>query len=290
MKVEQIFACHQVSEERKVSLATLSFQHHAIKDLDISSGSSSHVCVDASTLLPLDKCICSYPHPLEQLSIDCILYWVTRLTNYIPDLQSSSRSSIVSLMIMVVHKTTKMSPFEIVYGFNPLTPLDLLPLPNVASFIHKEGSSRAEFIKKLHERVRDHIQSQTEKYTKYNNKGRKKVIKNKFPSKRKSKLSPREDGPFKVLKKINNNAYVLDLPQEYGVSPSFNISDLSLFTRVDDHEEASLDLRSNPLQKGGDDGGPWIKGPITRAMVKRMNEEWANTKEKPIVLFSWAVH
>nr|KYP35416.1 hypothetical protein KK1_043551 [Cajanus cajan] len=30
MKVEQIFICHQVSEERKVSLATLSFQGHAM--------------------------------------------------------------------------------------------------------------------------------------------------------------------------------------------------------------------------------------------------------------------
>ena len=28
-----------------------------------------------------------------------------------------------------VHSATKFSPFEIVYGFNPLTPLDLLPLP-----------------------------------------------------------------------------------------------------------------------------------------------------------------
>nr|KYP74116.1 hypothetical protein KK1_006784 [Cajanus cajan] len=57
----------------------------------------------------------------------------------------------------VVHKTTKMSPFESAYGFNPLNPLDLLPLPNVTFFIHKEGSSREEFIKKLHESVRDHI-------------------------------------------------------------------------------------------------------------------------------------
>uniref|UniRef100_A0A151UHX3 CCHC-type domain-containing protein n=1 Tax=Cajanus cajan TaxID=3821 RepID=A0A151UHX3_CAJCA len=30
MKVEQIFTCHQVSEDRKVSLATLSFQSHAM--------------------------------------------------------------------------------------------------------------------------------------------------------------------------------------------------------------------------------------------------------------------
>jgi len=30
----------------------------------------------------------------------------------------------------VVHKTTQLSPFEVVYGFNPLSPKDLIPLPN----------------------------------------------------------------------------------------------------------------------------------------------------------------
>jgi hypothetical protein len=28
-----------------------------------------------------------------------------------------------------VHSTTGFSPFEIVYGFNPVTPMDLIPLP-----------------------------------------------------------------------------------------------------------------------------------------------------------------
>jgi hypothetical protein len=28
-----------------------------------------------------------------------------------------------------VHSTTKLSPFQVVYGFNPRTPIDLLPLP-----------------------------------------------------------------------------------------------------------------------------------------------------------------
>ena len=51
-----------------------------------------------------------------------------------------------------VHSATKFSPFEIVYGFNPLTPLDLLPLPidNRASM---NGKKKAEFVKKLHERI-----------------------------------------------------------------------------------------------------------------------------------------
>jgi len=47
----------------------------------------------------------------------------------------------------VVHKTTQLSPFEVVYGFNPLTPRSLLPLPNPQDFIHKEGASRANFVR-----------------------------------------------------------------------------------------------------------------------------------------------
>ncbi|RDX99852.1 hypothetical protein CR513_17032, partial [Mucuna pruriens] len=40
-------------------------------------------------------------------------------------------------------------------------------------------------------------------------------------------LRPRGDGPFKVLKMINDNAYMLDVPQNYGRSTNFNVSNLS---------------------------------------------------------------
>ena len=53
--------------------------------------------------------------------------------------------------------------------------------------------------------------------------------KDRFPTKRKSKLSPRGDGPFQVLERINNNAYRLDLLGEYRVSTTFNICDLIAF-------------------------------------------------------------
>jgi hypothetical protein len=43
---------------------------------------------------------------------------------------------------------------------------------------------------------------------------------------RKSKLMSRATGPFKVLEKINDNAYRFELPTYFGVSPTFNISDL----------------------------------------------------------------
>jgi len=41
---------------------------------------------------------------------------------------------------------------------------------------------------------------------------------------------PRGDGPFQVLKRINNNAYELDMPDKFLGSHTFNISDLTPFS------------------------------------------------------------
>ena len=40
------------------------------------------------------------------------------------------------------------------------------------------------------------------------------------------KNQTRNAGPFKVLKRISPNAYVIDLPHDYGISSSFNIENL----------------------------------------------------------------
>jgi len=47
-----------------------------------------------------------------------------------------------------------------------------------------------------------------------------------FPPEAVKKLTARSASPFKILKKINPNAYVIDLPPEFGISSTFNISDL----------------------------------------------------------------
>ena len=60
---------------------------------------------------------------------------------------------------------------------------------------------------------------------------------------------PRVDGPFKVLEKINDNAYKLELPADYGVSPTFNIADLKPYLG----EEDELPSRTTLFQEGEDD-------------------------------------
>ena len=47
-----------------------------------------------------------------------------------------------------------------------------------------------------------------------------------FPPGAVKKLTPRSAGPFKIPKKINPNGYVIDLSSDFGISSTFNISDL----------------------------------------------------------------
>ena len=38
---------------------------------------------------------------------------------------------------------------------------------------------------------------------------------------------PRVDCPFEFLEKVNNNAYKIDFPSEYGILAIYNVVDLS---------------------------------------------------------------
>ena len=97
--------------------------------------------------------------------------------------------------------------------------------------------------------------------------------KERFPARRRSKLHPRGDGPFQVLERINDNAYKLDLPGEYNISATFNVSDLSPFDVGDDS-------RMNPFEeRGNDENQQAFKDPlhipvgsITKARSKKIKE------------------
>jgi hypothetical protein len=136
-----------------------------------------------------------------------------------------------------LHSTTKMCPFEIVYGLLPRATIDLMSLLS-SKKLNFDAKQRAELMLKMHETTKENIERKNAKYKISGDKGRKQLDfepgdlvwlhlrKERFPDLRKSKLMPRVDGPFKVLEKINENAYKLDLPADFRVSLTFNIADL----------------------------------------------------------------
>ena len=120
-----------------------------------------------------------------------------------------------------------------------------------------EASKCAAYVKKIHEKTKETIELKATHKAANMNKHRKEVLfepgdlvwihlrKDRFPDKCKSKLMPRGDGPFRVLAKINDNAYKIDLPANYGGSNTFNVADLLPFTSQDASES-----RTTPFQGG----------------------------------------
>jgi hypothetical protein len=181
------------------------------------------------------------------------------------------------------HSTTKVSPFQVVYGFNARAPIDILPLPT-SERIHNDAKERANFIFQMHETTKHNIEKMNEKYRVAGSKGRQELKlepgdlvwlhlrKDRFSDLQKSKLMPRAAGPFKIIEKINDNAYKYALPPEFGISPNFNVAYLKPYLGEDDE----LESRTTPIQEGEDDedftplaihnNSPMsIQGPITRA-------------------------
>ncbi|KAK1602161.1 hypothetical protein QYE76_017204 [Lolium multiflorum] len=195
------------------------------------------------------------------------------------------------------HSTTARSPFMVVYGFEPPTALDILPLP-LHERTNMDFDERTTAIKKLHEETRATIQEHVlRQATRLNAKKKERVFeegdlvwihlrKERFPQERNSKLKPRGDGPFKVLKRINNNAYVIDIPtSKYLVSNTFNVSDLSPYHGDEEEQES----RTTLSQGGGDDAGwPSVtssprptsppSGPMTRARAKAIHDKNKRTR------------
>jgi len=72
--------------------------------------------------------------------------------------------------------------------------------------------------------------------------------KERFPLRRKSKLMARGDGPYKIMQRVRDNAYKIELPSDMNISTRFNVRGLTPY--IEDEDEGHKDLRANPLQVG----------------------------------------
>ena len=100
------------------------------------------------------------------------------------------------------HSATNPSPFEVVYGFKPETPLNFSELPS-SMCRSRYGASKAEFVKNMHMKVKEKLEAKMAKLKVRVDQKRKEVLfepgdlvwlhmrHERFPEERKSKLSPR---------------------------------------------------------------------------------------------------
>ena len=75
----------------------------------------------------------------------------------------------------IVHPTTSFSPFKIIYGLNPQTPMDLNHLP-YEERVSLDVEEKANKMRRLHEGVQLQIEKKNRLYTSKANKRRKLVV------------------------------------------------------------------------------------------------------------------
>ncbi|GJX34089.1 transposon ty3-I gag-pol polyprotein, partial [Tanacetum coccineum] len=116
-----------------------------------------------------------------------------------------------------VHSSTGFLPFEVMYKTSPRYVVDLVDLPGKKNV---QANRMVEEVQATHEVV-------------LNTKLQRISIVGRSCS---NKLQPKKYGPYKVLQKINDNAYVVDLLNTMSISKTFNVSDIYEFHSEDVNE------------------------------------------------------
>lgn len=68
-----------------------------------------------------------------------------------------------------------------------------------------------------------------------------------------NKLKDKKYGPYQIINKINNNSYIVDLPDDIAISPTFNVADAFLYHPPDEPSYLKPNSRLSSFQVGETD-------------------------------------
>ena len=136
-----------------------------------------------------------------------------------------------------INRSTGKSPFQIVNGYSPRRPIDFVPLPPHIR-VYEPAENFVKHIHDLHAEIRGNISLSNKEYklvadvqrrSKEFNVGEYAMVRirpKRIPKTFSKKFYARSTGPYSIIHKLGSNAYLLDLPNDIDISPSFNVEDL----------------------------------------------------------------
>jgi hypothetical protein len=140
------------------------------------------------------------------------------------------------------HAATKKTPFELLYGYNPIWPSELKvdeKVPTAEQRISTLEEAQKEALATM--RIAD--ESMKQQHDTYGKKGPNfqpgnkvwlegKNLRTQYPS---AKLAPKRYGPFDIIGQIGQGAYKLRLPNHMKIHPVFHAGLLSLYKETEAH-------------------------------------------------------
>ncbi|PKU79630.1 putative mitochondrial protein [Dendrobium catenatum] len=158
------------------------------------------------------------------------------------------------------NRATGMCPFSIVYTKMPNHIVDVAVLPKCRS---AAAAQSAEQFSEILKSVRGRLEDTNLKYKAAQDKHRRSVEfqpgdlvmlryrQDRFPVGSCPKLHPKKFGPFPILRKINDNAYVIDLPKDLAISTTFNVADIYPYHPPDEAVTALHSSEMSSSETGG---------------------------------------
>ncbi|KAI0516554.1 hypothetical protein KFK09_009231 [Dendrobium nobile] len=148
----------------------------------------------------------------------------------------------------MTNRSTGRSPFSIIYTKVPNSVIDLAAIQCTS----QAAASLAEQFSEMLAKVRNKLLDSNQAYKQQADRSRREKIfnpgdlvlvrlrKERLPPGDHSKLTHRKFGSFTIMQRINNNAYVIDLPPEFQTSNTFNVTDIYSYTPPNDSDVPML--------------------------------------------------